>query len=131
MLEDLNTQYAQFQMRNNRKMRFRIYRKLQGMLAQNEALSRALERLWYNASDMGRAPGRPAALALPNWLQRDRAGETLSEAMNGWIPSADLYMIRAGEESGQVANSLLAIMHVGDSAQRMRTAIMSAGSDPS
>jgi type II secretory pathway component PulF len=130
MMEDFDRRYAQFLMKNSRKMRFRIYRKLQGMLAQNEALSRALERLWYNASDMGRAPTRPAAIALREWLQKDRAGETLSEAMNGWMPSADLYMIRAGEESGQVANALLAIMHVGDSAQRMRQAIMSAVSYP-
>jgi type II secretory pathway component PulF len=130
MMEDFDRRYAQFVMKNNRKMRFRIYRKLQGMLAQNEALGRALERLWYNASDMGRAPNRPSALALREWLQKDRAGETLSEAMNGWMPSADLYMIRAGEESGQVSNALLAIMHVGDSAQRMRTAIISAVSYP-
>lgn len=129
-MEDLKRIYAQFVMRSDRKLRFRIYRKMQGMLAMNEALSRALERLWYNASDMGRHPGRPAALALREWLRRDRAGETLSEAMNNWIPSAELYMIRAGEESGQVSNALLAIMHVGDSAQRMRQAIMGAVSYP-
>lgn len=130
MLDDLKRGYAQYILRSNRKMRFRIYRKLQGMLAMNEALSRALERLWYNASDMGRRPDKPAAMALREWLTRDRAGETLSEAMNGWIPSAELYMIRAGEESGQVSNALLAIMHVGDSAQRMRQAIMGAVSYP-
>ncbi len=129
-MENYRRKYARFVMRNDRKMRFRIYRKLQGMLAQNEALSRALERLWYNASDMGRAPQRPQALALREWLQKDRAGETLSEAMNGWVPSADLYMIRAGEESGQVANALSAIMHVGDSAQRMRSAIVMAVAYP-
>lgn len=125
-MADLKYQMAQWQFKNNRKLRFRIYRKMQGMLAMNEALSRALERLWYNASDMGRQPDRPAALALREWLKRDRAGETLSEAMNEWIPSAELYMIRAGEESGQVANALLAIMHVGDSAQRMKQAIITA-----
>ncbi len=130
MLENFGQRYAQFVFKSNRKMRFRIYRKLQGMLAMNEALSRALERLWYNASDMGRAPTKPSAMALQEWLRRDRAGDTLSEAMNGWIPSAELYMIRAGEESGQVANSLLAIMHVGDAAQRMRAAIISAISYP-
>lgn len=130
MLEDFKRRYAQFQLRSNRKLRFRIYRKMQGMLGMNEALSRALERLWYNASDMGRKPEKPAAQALREWLQRDRAGETLSEAMNGWIPSAELYMIRAGEESGQVANALSAIMHVGDSAQRMRQAIMGAVTYP-
>ncbi|NDE89691.1 MAG: hypothetical protein EB059_00910 [Alphaproteobacteria bacterium] len=129
-MADLKRSYAQWTMRNNRKLRFRIYRKLQGMLAMNEALSRALERLWYNASDMGRSPDRPAALALQEWLKRDRAGETLSEAMNNWIPSAELYMIRAGEESGQVSNAMIAIMHVGDSAQRMRQAIIQAVSYP-
>lgn len=125
-MADIKFQTAQWMFKNNRKLRFRIYRKLQGMLAMNEALARALERLWYNASDMGRQPERPAAIALREWLKRDRAGETLSEAMAGWIPSAELYMIRAGEESGQVANALLAIMHVGDSAQRMKQAIITA-----
>lgn len=129
-MADLKFQTAQWLFKNSRKLRFRIYRKLQGMLGMNEALSRALERLWYNASDMGRQPDRPAAMALREWLKRDRAGETLSEAMNGWIPSAELYMIRAGEESGQVANALLAIMHVGDSATRMRQAIISAVAYP-
>lgn len=129
-MDDLRRNYNMWVLRNNRKLRFRIYRKLQGMLAMNEALSRALERLWYNASDMGRAPDRPSAMALQEWLKRDRAGETLSEAMNGWVPSAELYMVRAGEESGQVSNAMLAIMHVGDSAQRMRQAIVQAVSYP-
>lgn len=129
-MDDLRRKYNMWMMRNNRKLRFRIYRKLQGMLAMNEALSRALERLWYNASDMGRSPERPAAMALQEWLKRDRAGETLSEAMNDWVPSAEIYMIRAGEESGQVSNAMLAIMHVGDSAQRMRSAIIQAVSYP-
>jgi len=129
-MNSLKTSIAKYQVRSNRKMRFRLYRKLQGMLAMNEALARALERLWYNASDMGRQPNRPIALALRDWLTADRSGETLSEAMNGWIPSAELYMIRAGEESGQVANALVAIMHVGDAAQRMRRAILSAVTYP-
>src|ERR1043166_1220682 len=130
LTDDLKYRFAQWSLRNDRKQRFRIYRKLEGMLAMNEALSRALERLWYNASDMGRKTDRPIAVALQEWLKKDRGGETLSEAMNGWIPSADLYMIRAGEESGQVSNALLAIMHVGDSAQRMRQAILYAVSYP-
>lgn len=126
MFSDWKVRLAKIAFKMNRKQRFRIYRKLQGMLAMNEALSRALERLWYNASDMGRKPDRPAAMALQEWLRRDRSGDTLSEAMSEWVPSAEVYMIRAGEESGQVSNALMAIMHVGDSAQRMRQAIMMA-----
>lgn len=130
MFDNIKTRIAQTMFKMDRKLRFRIYRKLQGMLAMNEALSRALERLWYNASDMGRKPDRPAAMALQEWLRRDRQGDTLSEAMAEWVPSAEVYMIRAGEESGQVSNALLAIMHVGDSAQRMRQAIMMAVTYP-
>ncbi|MBI1273826.1 MAG: hypothetical protein GC131_07060 [Alphaproteobacteria bacterium] len=121
---------AQWRFRNNRNQRFRIYRKLQGMLAMNEALSRALERLWYNVSEMGKYPNRPAAIALREWLRRDRGGESFSEALAGWVPSAELYMIRAGEESGTVAKSLGAIQSMGESAREMRQAVMYAMSYP-
>lgn len=121
---------AMFKFRTNKKIRFRVFRKLQGMLAMNEALSRALERLWYNASEMGKYPNRPAALALREWLQRDRAGDSLSDAMAGWVPSAELYMIRAGEESGTVAKSLRSIQMMGESAKEMKTAITQAVTYP-
>ncbi|MEJ0061697.1 MAG: type II secretion system F family protein [Alphaproteobacteria bacterium] len=123
---EFSRSYAMWKFRSNTKMRFRVYRKLQGMLAMNEALSRALERLWYNSSEMGKYPNRPAAMALREWLQRDRAGDSLSQAMAGWVPSAELYMLRAGEESGTVAKSLRSIMMMGESAKEMRTAVMQA-----
>jgi type II secretory pathway component PulF len=129
--QDTRRSMAMWKFRTNRKIRFRVYRKLQGMLAMNEALSRALERLWYNVSEMGKYPNRPAALALKEWLQRDRAGESLSDAMAGWIPSAELYMIRAGEESGTVAKSLKSIQLMGESAREMRAAITQAVAYPS
>lgn len=128
--QDFSRSHAQWKFRTNRKMRFRVFRKLQGMLAMNEALSRALERLWYNASEMGKYPNRPAALALKEWLQKDRAGESLSDAMAGWVPSAELYMIRAGEESGTVAKSLRSIQLMGESAKEMKSAIMQAVAYP-
>lgn len=129
--QEFSRSRAQWKFRTNRKIRFRVFRKLQGMLAMNEALSRALERLWYNASEMGKYPNRPAALALKEWLQKDRAGESLSDAMAGWVPSAELYMIRAGEESGTVAKSLRSIQMMGESAKEMKSAIMQAVAYPS
>jgi type II secretory pathway component PulF len=122
--------WAQSSFRRDRKARFRIYRKLQGMLAMNEALGRALERLWYNASEMGKYPNRPSAMALREWLRRDRAGESFSEALHGWVPSAELYMIRAGEESGTVSKALGAIQAMGESAREMRQAVTYAVSYP-
>ncbi len=121
---------AQFQLRNNRKQRYRIYRKLEGMLKMNEALSRSLDRLYQNASEMGKYPRRPAAVALREWFLKDRAGVSLSEAMEGWVPDSELYMIRAGEESGTMAKAFASIRLVGEKALQMRAAVTYAVAYP-
>ena len=104
-------------------MRYRVWRKLEGMLRMNEALSRALDRLYLNASEMGKHPNRPAAIALREWFLKDRGGVTFSEALEGWVPTGELYMIRAGEESGTLAKSLLYIQKIGEKAKQMREAV--------
>ena len=125
-LAELEHKLTQFQFRFSRQHRFRIYRKLEGMLRMNEALSRALDRLYMNASEMGKHPRRPAAVALRQWFLKDRAGVTLSESMDGWIPTGELYMIRAGEESGTLAKALASIQTVGEKAKQMREAVFYA-----
>ncbi|MCL2468744.1 MAG: type II secretion system F family protein [Alphaproteobacteria bacterium] len=122
-MEDFGRRIAQLQFKNSRKQRMRVYRKLEGMLRMNEALSRALDRLFQNASEMGKYPNRPAARALREWFLKDRAGQGLSEAMDGWVPDADIYMIRAGEESGAMAKSLKSIQTMGERAKQMRAAV--------
>ena len=122
-LETLQNQLIKMQFRSSRKNRFRIYRKLEGMLKTNEALSRSLDRLYQNVTEMGKYPKRPAAVALREWFLKDRAGLTLSQAMDGWIPSGELYMIRAGEESGTLAKTLSSIQMMGDKAKQMKKAV--------
>ncbi|MDE2029494.1 MAG: type II secretion system F family protein [Alphaproteobacteria bacterium] len=120
---DLQTKLTRMQFRTSRKERFRIYRKLEGMLRTNEALSRALDRLYQNTSEMGKKPNKPAAIALREWFLKDRAGITLSQAMEGWVPTGELYMIRAGEESGTLAKALASLQTVGDKARQMKEAV--------
>jgi type II secretory pathway component PulF len=122
-LVDLERQLTQLQFRFSRKHRFRVYRKLEGMLRGNEALSRALDRLYLNASEMGKHPRRPAAVALREWFLKDRAGITLAESMEGWVPTGELYMIRAGEESGTMAKSLASIQAMGEKSRQMKEAV--------
>lgn len=129
-LGDLDRKFVQLQLRTNRKQRFRIYRKLEGMLRMNEALSRCLDRLYQNASEMGKYPKRPAAIALREWFLKDRTGIGLSEAMEGWVPSAELYMIRAGEESGTMAKAFSSIQAMGERAREMRAAVTYAVAYP-
>lgn len=128
--EAISRRWAQFQLRNSRKQRFRIYRKLEGMLRMNEALSRSLDRLYQNASEMGKYPNRPAAMALREWFLKDRAGLGLAESMEGWIPDSELYMIRAGEESGTVAKAFSSIQSVGERAREMKGAVTYAVAYP-
>ncbi|MGE3769673.1 MAG: type II secretion system F family protein [Bdellovibrionales bacterium] len=129
-LDDLKYKVTQLRFKSNRSERFRVYRKLQGMLAMNESLGRSLERLWYNVTDMGKYPDRPTARALREWLNKDRAGASLAEAMDGWVPMNELFMIRAGEESGAVARSLSVILEMGTTGKEMKQAIMQAVSYP-
>lgn len=67
-MADLGRRMAQWTLRNNRRRRWRIYRKLQGMLNMNEALSRSLERLWYNYSEMGKSLTGPRRSPCRNGL---------------------------------------------------------------
>ena len=127
---DIKLAWVKLQFRWNRKHRFRIYRKLEGMLRMNEALSRSLDRLHQNASEMGKYPQRPAAQALREWFLKDRGGSSLAEAMDGWVPPAELYMIRAGEESGTVAKALSSIQAMGERAREMRAAVTHAVAYP-
>jgi len=121
--DEISRKLTQFQFRTGRKVRFRVWRKLEGMLRMNEALSRALDRLYLNASEMGKHPNRPAALALREWFLKDRGGVSFAEAVEGWVPTGELYMIRAGEESGTLAKSLAYIQKIGEKAKQMREAV--------
>jgi len=124
--EDLTRKLTQMQFRFGTKIRFRVWRKLEGMLRMNEALSRALDRLYLNASEMGKHPNRPAAVALREWFLKDRSGISFAESVEGWVPTGELYMIRAGEESGTLAKSLNFIQAIGEKARQMREAVMYA-----
>lgn len=125
-VRELKFKIAQWTLLFNRKERFRVYRKLQGMLAMNESLGRSLERLWYNVSDMGKYPDKAIARALRDWLNKDRMGISLSESMQGWVPTNELFMIRAGEESGSVGESFGVILQMGDRGKAMKQAISQA-----
>lgn len=130
MFDDLSLSMAQYSIRSSKKKRFRIYRKIQGMMEMNEPLPTALDRLWRNVSEDGTKPTRAAAMAVQQWLERSRHGKSLAEMLDGWIPQRELMLIRAGEESGNVAKAITSIMTVDEAASKMRGAILSAVTYP-
>lgn len=128
---DVGLKLAQLSLKTNKRQRHRLYRKLQGMLDMNEPLPRALERLWYNAADAGKKPQNGMAKIIRMWLDKNRTGMSFSDSVVGSLPMRDALLLRAGEESGHVANSLTGIIQVDDSAGAMRAAIQKAIAYPS
>lgn len=129
-LDELNYKMAKFSFSTNLKQQLRLYRKLAGMLNMNEALPRALERLWITASFNGKKPNDPQAVALKEWRQALQTGRTLTDAMGGWVPERHIMVLRSGEESGAIAKGLQAIEFIEKSTARMRGAISNAISYP-
>jgi len=129
-LADFTLNWAQMRMRTKKKMRFRMYRKLQGMLEMNEPLPTALDRLWRNVSDDGRKGNAPAAVAVAQWLERSRRGSSMADMMEGWLPGREIMLLRAGEEAGNVGKAIGSIMVVDEAAEKMRKAILSAVTYP-
>lgn len=130
MFEELALNMAQSSMRRKKKMRFRMYRKLQGMLDMNEPLPTALDRLWRNVSDDGRKQNAPAAIAVAQWLERSRRGSSIADMMEGWLPAREIMLLRAGEESGNVGKAIGSIMTMDEAGGKMKAAIKGAMTYP-
>ena len=125
-INQIDSWLLKFQFKTNTRKRHRIWRKLEGMLKSNEALSRALDRLYQNVTEMGKYPNRPEAVALREWFVKDRAGISLAQAMSEWVPPGELYLIRAGEESGSLAKTLGFIQKMGLRSKQMKEAVQYA-----
>jgi len=130
-LDDISYEITKASFKGNLKAQMRLYRKLAGMLNMNEALPRALERLWVTASYNGKKPKLAEAIALREWREALQTGRNLTDAMTGWIPDRHIMILRSGEESGAIAKALQSIEYIEKSTARMRGAISNAISYPS
>jgi type II secretory pathway component PulF len=119
---DLNRWWAKTQLGAN--VRLRIYRKMSKMLSNGLPLLKVLEELEQRASDGGRKPGEPLAIVLSEWRLSVQGGRMLSQGMEGWVPHGEQMIIMAGEQSGRIEESLLAVASVVLSARKIRAAIV-------
>lgn len=125
-MADISYEIAKFQFRNNLKMLLRLYRKIAGMLRSNESLPKVLERIWISASYNGQKPKAPQAVALREWRSALQRGLNLTDAMEGWVPTRHLMVLKAGEESGALAKGMESIEEIESSAKKMKGAISKA-----
>jgi type II secretory pathway component PulF len=106
------------------KRRGAIYRKLATFLKNGVALSSALQIMWDHASDDGKKPNDPSAIALKEWLQKISNGSSVGIAVEGWVPDGDRVVIEAGDKAGSLATAIENAMFIHEAGKKMKSAII-------
>jgi type II secretory pathway component PulF len=111
-------------------VRMRVYRQIATMLANGLPLLRILDDLYQRASLKGRKPSEPLAIALFEWKRSVQNGHTLAEGMREWVPIAEQLLILAGEQSGRLETSLVAVVEVVQATRKIRAAVIGGAAYP-
>ena len=81
--------YAKMIIQFSNKTRLKLYRKIASLMRNRFSLMDALDMLHDNASNGGRNPGEPLAIAIAAWGRALNNGKTFSDALKGWAPARE------------------------------------------
>lgn len=111
------------------KLRINMYRMLLSQLKRGVAPRTALYRLYHEITTT--RPKDKAARAYGYWYQQmDLTGCTLTEAMEEWVPTTEIMLIRSGEVVGQLSNGLAAAEKEATTASHISKLIVKASIMP-
>jgi len=119
---DLNRRWARLQMTDG--ARLRLYRKIAKMLANGLPLLKILEELRDRASHGGRKPNEAMAIVLEDCKRMVQNGHMLAEGLDYWVPKTEQMIIMAGEQSGRLESTLLAVTQVVQSGKKIKSVII-------
>jgi type II secretory pathway component PulF len=105
-------------------VRLRLYRKIAKMLANGLPLLKILEELRDRASQQGKKPHDPLAITLDDCRRMVQNGRLLAEGLEWWVPSSEQMIIQAGEQSGRLEASLLAVIDVVQAEKKIKSVIL-------
>ena len=118
---DLNRWWAKTQFTDT--VRLRLYRKIAKMLSNGLPLLKILEELQRRASDGGRKPNEPLAIVLDDCRRMVQNGRLLSEGLEWWSPKVEQMILMAGEQSGRLEITLVAVVDVVQAEKKIKTVI--------
>jgi len=119
---NLNRYWAKLQLSD--AVRLNLYRKIAKMLSNGLPLLKILEELWKRASDDGRKPNEPMAVVLDDCKRMVQNGRMLSEGLTWWVPKTEQMIIMAGEQSGRLESTLIAIIDVVQAGKKIKSVII-------
>jgi type II secretory pathway component PulF len=119
---DVNRWWAKVQLTES--ARLRLYRKIAKMLSNGLPLLKILEELRDRASYGGKKPNEAMAIVLDDFKRMVQNGRMLAEGMEWWVPKTEQMIILAGEQSGRLEISLLAVIDVVQSGKKIKAAVI-------
>lgn len=122
MQADINRWWARTQFTDT--ARLRLYRKISKMLSNGMPLLKVLEELRDRASHQGRKPNEPMAIVLDDCRRTVQNGRLLAEGLEWWVPKTEQMIIMAGEQSGRLEITLLAVIDVVEAEKKIKSVIV-------
>lgn len=122
--------YARLIITFSNKTRLKLYRKIASLMKNRFSLMDALDMLHDGASNGGKNPGEPLAIAIASWGRALNNGKTFSEALKGWAPDRERLMLSVGDVS-DLEGALMNLIKVTEGSTKMIRPIVGAITYPS
>ena len=116
--------YAKMIMLFSNKTRLKLYRKIASLMKNRFSLMDALDMLHDGASNGGKNPGEPLAIAIAAWGKALNNGMPFSDALKGWAPDRERLMLSVGDVS-DLESALLNLIKVTEGSTKMIRPIIS------
>ena len=129
-LNKIEEYYARLIILFSNKTRLKLYRKIASLMRNRFSLMDALDMLHDGASNGGKNPGEPLAIAIAAWGRSLNNGNAFSEALKGWAPDRERLMLSVGDVS-DLEGALLNLIKVTEGSTKMIRPIVGAISYPS
>ncbi len=118
-------QYAKLVTKMSNKTRLKMYRKIASLMSNRFSLMDALDLLYDGASNGGKSPSEPIAIAIASWSKSLQNGLTFADALKGWAPARERLMLSTGDVSN-LESALLNLIKVTEGSTKMVRPIVGA-----
>lgn len=124
-LNKVEEYYAKMILQFSNKTRLKLYRKIASLMKNRFSLMDALDMLHDGASNGGKNPSEPLAIAIASWGRSLNNGMTFSNALKGWAPDRERLMLSVGDVS-DLESALLNLIKVTEGSTKMIRPIVGA-----
>ncbi|MFR3313768.1 MAG: type II secretion system F family protein [Alphaproteobacteria bacterium] len=124
-LNKVEEYYAKMILQFSNKTRLKLYRKIASLMKNRFSLMDALDMLHDGASNGGKNPSEPLAIAIASSGRSLNNGMTFSDALKGWAPDRERLMLSVGDVS-DLESALLNLIKVTEGSTKMIRPIVGA-----